>query len=167
MERHDRLLGGYGARLLRPFAGGPPLSGELQAQGVEEERVDKAERMPQRARPRQPLGGGRGGRAGVAEEPQRHRERRPPGDARVLLVGAEEVLMPLRIEAADDLLEVLPRALEPSEEEQRPANQTVRDDDRVVVLLLGELQERLPQLERRLVPPGVELVGAQPVEDRQ
>jgi len=75
--------------------------------------------------------------------------------------------MPLRIEAADDLLEVLPRALEPSEEEQRPANQTVRDDDRVVVLLLGELQERLPQLERRLVPPGVELVGAQPVEDQQ
>ena len=129
---------------LRPFAGGPPLSGELQAQGVEEERVDKAERMPQRARPRQPLGGGRGGRAGVRRgttaPPRAPTARRRPGPPGRRGGGAHAA--PDRSGGRSP--RSFSRALEPSEEEQRPANQTVRDDDRVVVLLLGELQERLP-----------------------
>ncbi|MEZ5100242.1 MAG: hypothetical protein R3C15_10685 [Thermoleophilia bacterium] len=112
------------------------------------EREDEAEGVLQGAR------AGDGSRARLrclireAEQPERQRECRSGRDCGILAVDEGQRRVALRVEQAEDLLEVPARVRQFAGEDAAPADGLVRDDERVLVALPGELEERLRELAR-------------------
>ena len=163
----DPVLSRDRAGSLGALAGHRAVAGELSEHGIDEQGVDERERMVQRDRTLDGVAASRDGLVGEAEKPLAERECGCTGDAGLLAVGPDQLAVAGGIVASFDFLEMSACLVQATEEEQGPADRSSCDDDRVIVVLLGQAEEGAGELIAGGVIRGDEVVVPKPVEDRQ